>query len=72
MGVQHRDFDVFAAQQFLNRPDVIAVRQQVRGRGVPKGVGRSMVPGTFISSLFANPAVLELLGAQVGDEAASP
>ena len=33
--------------------------------------GKSMISGIFISSLFANPVVPDLLGARVDDEATS-
>jgi hypothetical protein len=35
MGVDHRRADVPMPEQFLNRPDVVAVFQQVRGECVP-------------------------------------
>jgi hypothetical protein len=38
MGVDHRRADVTMPEQFLHRPDVVAVFQQVRRKGVPKRV----------------------------------
>lgn len=40
MGVDHRRADVPMPEEFLNRPDVEAVLQQVRGKGVAQGVAR--------------------------------
>ena len=38
MGVDHRSLDVAMAQEFLDRPDIIAGFEQVRGEGMPEGV----------------------------------
>jgi hypothetical protein len=38
MGIEHRGLDVFVAESFLDRADIVAVRQQVCGKGMPKGV----------------------------------
>ena len=36
MGVNHGGTDVFVAQEFLYRADIIAIRQQVGGKAVPQ------------------------------------
>jgi len=36
MGVNHGGTDVFVAQEFLYRADIIAIRQQVDGKAVPQ------------------------------------
>jgi hypothetical protein len=38
MGINHRGFDIFVAEEFLDGADVVAVLQEVSGKGVPKGV----------------------------------
>jgi len=38
MGVDHRRFDTFMTQQFLDGADVIAVFEQVSGKPVVQGV----------------------------------
>ena len=38
MRVHHRRTDIPVPQQFLNRPDIVAVLQQLRGERVAKGV----------------------------------
>ena len=40
MRVDHCRLNVLMAQQFLNRADVVASLQQVRGERVPQGVRR--------------------------------
>ena len=36
VGIDHRRLDVFVAEEFLNRPDVVVGLQQVRGKGMAK------------------------------------
>ncbi len=53
MGIEHGGLDILVAQQFLNRPDVIAVSQQTRGKGVPEGVtGGVLDQSGLADSLF--------------------
>ena len=38
MCIDHRRLHIFVAQQFLDRPDIIALLQQMRRKAVPQGV----------------------------------
>lgn len=38
MGVDHRRADVPVPQKFLDRPDLLAVFQEMRGQGMAQGV----------------------------------
>ena len=38
MGVDHRGFDIFVAEEFLDGADVVAALQEVGGEGVAEGV----------------------------------
>ena len=38
MSIEPRGLDVFVAESFLDRADIVAARQQVCGNGVPEGV----------------------------------
>jgi len=38
VGIDHRGLHVLMPQQFLHRPDVITMREQMRGNAVPNGV----------------------------------
>jgi len=38
MRVNHRRFDVLMAQQFLNRPDVVVIFKQMRGKRMAQRV----------------------------------
>jgi len=40
VGIDHRRPDILMPEQFLNRPNVIAILQEVGGEGMPKGVAR--------------------------------
>ena len=39
MGIDHGGFDVFVAKQFLNSTNVVAILQEMGGKGVAEGVG---------------------------------
>ena len=43
MGIDHGGLDIFMAHQFLDRPDIIAVLQQVGGKTVPKRMARPVL-----------------------------
>jgi hypothetical protein len=38
MGINHRCLDVFMSQQFLHRTDIVAILEQMSGKGMAKGV----------------------------------
>lgn len=38
MGVDHGGFDILVTKQFLDRPNVVAIFQQMRGEGVAEGM----------------------------------
>ena len=40
MRVNHRCFDMFVPQEFLDLTDVDPIHQKVRGKAVPQGVNR--------------------------------
>jgi len=56
MGIDHGGLDVAVPQQFLHRPDVVAVLKQVRRKRVAKGVTADGLgnPG-FEPGLFDGP-----------------
>ena len=38
MGINHRGFDIFMTEQFLDGADIVAVLQEVGGKGMAEGV----------------------------------
>lgn len=38
MGVNHRGFDVAVTEEFLDCADIVAVFDEVRGKGMPEGM----------------------------------
>ena len=38
MGVDHGGLEILVPQQFLNRPNIVPLLQQVRGKAVPEGM----------------------------------
>jgi hypothetical protein len=62
MSVDHRRFDVPMAEQFLNRPDIIAILKQVGGKAVAQRVTTNprAQPG-FAGSLFHSPLQYRLM-----------
>ena len=43
MGVDHRRADVFVSQQFLHRPNVVTVLQQMRGKAVAERISTLLI-----------------------------
>jgi len=60
MGIDHRGFDVFVAQKFLDGADVIAVLEQVGGEAVAKGVRPHRFDDAGLLSGFAHRFLLPL------------
>jgi hypothetical protein len=59
MQINHRGSDLFVTEQFLDRMQMGAGFQQMRGKGMPEGMNREMgsVLGFDNSQQFFEPAV---------------
>ena len=78
VGVDHGDFDVFVAEEFLDGADVVAVLEEVGGEGVAEGVAADAfgeVGGSdglfecFLESAFVEMVALPDFGVGVLDAA---
>ena len=49
--INHRRFEALVAEQLLHRPDVRAVADEVRGKGVAQGMGCDIVQANFLGVL---------------------
>jgi len=74
MRIDHRCAHIFVTQQFLDRPDVITIFQQVGGKAMPKRMTASVLfnsycaqPGFYHSLhvLFGNVMPPDFAGARV-------
>jgi len=53
MGINHRGFHVFMAEEFLDCPNVVAPFQKIRRKGMLKGVAGGTFGKVLLSTILA-------------------
>ena len=65
VGVDHGGGDIFVAEKFLNRADIVTIFKQVGGKAVAKGVGANWLGQTHLLGSFADsfsqPAFIQMV-----------